>query len=73
MPSNRDTRSAVRYACAGETSAFSLAFDPRRIAILLIGSDRSGQWEEWYRRMIPLADRLYDEHLETLRQEGEAP
>jgi hypothetical protein len=24
MPSNRDTRSAVRYACAGETSAFSL-------------------------------------------------
>jgi Phage derived protein Gp49-like (DUF891) len=49
------------------------AFDPRRIAILLIGGDRSGQWEEWYRRMIPLADRLYDEHLETLRQEEDKP
>jgi hypothetical protein len=45
------------------------AFDPRRIAILLIGGDKSGQWEEWYRRMIPIADRLYDEHLETLRKE----
>jgi hypothetical protein len=49
------------------------AFDPRRIAILLIGGDKSGQWEEWYRRMIPHADRLYDEHLATLHQEGEAP
>jgi hypothetical protein len=49
------------------------AFDPRRIALLLIGGDKSGEWEEWYRRMLPLADRLYDEHLEALRQEGEAP
>jgi hypothetical protein len=56
-----------------EQAGWQGALRSRRIAILLIGGDKSGQWEEWYRRMIPLADRLYDEHLETLRQEGEAP
>ena len=47
------------------------AFDPRRSAILLIGGDKRGEWTEWYRRMIPEADRLYDEHLDQLRREGE--
>jgi hypothetical protein len=45
------------------------AFDPRRSAILLIGGDKTGD-NRFYQRMIPLADRLYDEHLETLRREG---
>lgn len=45
------------------------AFDPRRTAILLIGGDKTGDGR-FYERMIPLADRLYDEHLETLRREG---
>jgi hypothetical protein len=49
------------------------AFDPRRVAILLIGGDKSGQWSAWYERMIPAADRLYDDHLEVLRREGELP
>lgn len=44
------------------------AFDPRRTAILLIGGDKTGE-DKFYERMIPLADRLYDEHLETLRRE----
>jgi hypothetical protein len=46
------------------------AFDPRRMAILLIGGDKTGRWQEWYQEMIPVADRLYDEHLEELRREG---
>lgn len=46
------------------------AFDPRRTAILLIGGDKRDRWQEWYQEMIPIADRLYDEHLETLRREG---
>ncbi len=45
------------------------AFDPRRSAILLIGGDKTGD-DRFYERMIPLADCLYDEHLETLRREG---
>jgi hypothetical protein len=43
--------------------------DPRRSAILLIGGDKTGDGR-FYERMLPLADRLYDEHLETLRREG---
>src|SRR5256885_15057555 len=45
------------------------AFDPRRTAILLIGGDKTGD-SRFYERMIPVADRLYDEHLESLRNEG---
>ncbi len=45
------------------------AFDPRRAAILLIGGDKTGD-NRWYEKTIPVADRLYDEHLETLRKEG---
>jgi hypothetical protein len=45
------------------------AFDPRRCAILLIGGDKTGD-NRFYHRMIPLADRLYDEHLDTLKREG---
>ena len=45
------------------------AFDPRRSAILLIGGDKTGD-DRFYERMIPEADRLYDEHLEELKKEG---
>lgn len=45
------------------------AFDPGRQAILLVAGDKSGNWKSWYRRNIPLADDLFDEHLRTL--EGE--
>ena len=38
------------------------AFDPRRAAILLIGGDKTGQ-DRWYDIFVPVADRLYDEHL----------
>lgn len=46
------------------------AFDPRRAAILLLGGDKTGRWREWYEENIPVADGLYDEHLEELRTEG---
>ena len=46
------------------------AFDPRRTAILLLGGDKRGQWSEWYQLMVPRADALYDEHLQTLHEEG---
>ena len=49
------------------------AFDPRRMAILLIGGDKTGQWKEFYEEMIPVADDLYDEHLNELREEGKLP
>lgn len=44
------------------------AFDPIRQAILLVAGDKSGQWQRWYRKNIPIADDLYDRHLEQLRR-----
>ena len=45
------------------------AFDPRRIAILLIGGDKTGD-DRWYHVNVPVADRFYDEHLAQLQKEG---
>jgi hypothetical protein len=45
------------------------AFDPRRSAILLIGGDKTGN-DRWYDIYIPIADKLYDEHLDELKKEG---
>jgi hypothetical protein len=47
------------------------ALDPRRSAILLIGGDKRGRWQEFYERMLPRADDLFDEHLEALEDEGD--
>jgi hypothetical protein len=45
------------------------AFDPRRVAILLIGRDKTGD-DRWYDVHVPKADDLYDEHLKILGKEG---
>lgn len=45
------------------------AFDPRRSAILLIGGDKTGD-DRWYETNVPIADQLYDDHLDQLRKEG---
>lgn len=44
------------------------AFDPGRVAILLIGGDKTGN-DRWYEENVPVADRLYDEHLEQIERE----
>ena len=41
-------------------------FDPRREAILLLGGDKSGQWEKWYETAIAEAENLYEIYLEEL-------
>lgn len=46
------------------------AFDPRRAAILLCGGDKGGLRSAWYAEAIPRADRLLQEHLQTLADEG---
>lgn len=48
------------------------AFDPSRSAILLIAGDKAGKWNRWYKKNIPLADDLFDDHLHRLKNgEGE--
>lgn len=45
------------------------AFNPLRTGVLLIGGDKTGD-DRFYERMIPLADALYEIHLDELRKEG---
>ena len=51
------------------------AFDPRRIAVLLIGGNKSEadsstpNWNRFYEYMIPIADRIFAEHLLTIGDE----
>jgi hypothetical protein len=44
-------------------------FDGRRVALLLVGGDKTGK-DRWYEENVPVADRLYDEHLAALKEEG---
>lgn len=59
----------LRIQHRGRPYRVLFAFDPRRTAILLIGGNKTGRGR-WYKEFVPVADRLYDEHLETLRREG---
>jgi hypothetical protein len=44
----------LRPGSAGSTEVRILfCFDPRRQAILLVAGDKSGQWQDWYKRAIP--------------------
>jgi hypothetical protein len=44
------------------------AFDPRRTAILLIGGEKGGD-RRWYDKYVPLAEKIYGEHLKSLAKE----
>lgn len=33
---------------------------------MLVGGDKSGNWQKWYRVSIPLADQRFDEHVAGL-------
>ena len=59
----------LRTQFGGRPLRILYAFDPRRKAILLIGGDKTGN-DRWYEEDLPLADDLYDEHLDVLRKEG---
>jgi hypothetical protein len=46
-----------------------LRLRPAPLGHLLLGGDKRGRWNEWYAEMIPVADRLYDEHLTEFEME----
>ena len=58
----------LRIQHAGQPYRVLYAFDPRRIAILLIGGNKTGD-NRWYEKYVPIADKLYEQHIETLKKE----
>lgn len=59
----------LRVQYRGEPYRLLYAFDPRRVALVLVGGSKTGD-DRWYEKHVPMADVLYDEHLEELRREG---
>ena len=49
----------------GTTLRALFAFGPDRHALVLVGGDKAGQGNRWYRVQMKTADRLLDEHLKT--------
>jgi len=58
----------LRIQHAGRPYRVLYAFDPRRVAILLLGGDKTGN-DRWYATFVPAADVLYDRHLASLDRE----
>ncbi len=69
LQSRHDHMRELRVQHKGHPYRVLYAFDPRRSAILLLGADKTGN-DRWYDETVPIADRLYDEHVDTLRREG---
>lgn len=66
--SKYDHMRELRVQHRGRPFRVLYAFDPNRAAILLIGGDKTGN-DRWYEIFVPIADRLYGEHLKELEEE----
>jgi hypothetical protein len=58
----------LRPQSGGKPIRVFYAFDPRRVAILLIGGGKAGN-DRFYEQMVPIADNLYDVHLAEIAKE----
>jgi hypothetical protein len=59
----------LRIQHKGEPYRILYCFDPRRIAVLLLVGNKQGN-DRWYEENVPKADKLYDELLKELKDEG---
>lgn len=55
----------LRCQISGDPYRVLFAFDLTRAAILLIGGNKGGD-KRFYETMIPIADKLYDDHLKEI-------
>ena len=57
----------LRFDGGGGVWRIAFAFDPKRQAILLVGGDKGGaDQRRFYKRLIAVADKRFDEHLAEL-------
>ena len=59
----------LRIQHRGRPYRVLFAFNPLRTAVLLTGGDKTGN-DRWYETFVPVADKLYQEHLNELHREG---
>ena len=58
----------LRIQSKGRPLRALFAFDPQRTAIILCAGDKAGNEKRFYKQLIPLADRIFTEHLEQFTQ-----
>ncbi len=46
------------------------AFDSNQNAVMLLGGDKTGKWNNWYPKKIELAERLYADHERDIGKES---
>jgi hypothetical protein len=62
----------LRFRADGGAWRIAFAFDLRRRAILLAGGDKSGvSQDKFYRNLIDIADRRFDQHQGTISAKKE--
>ena len=59
----------LRVQHRGQPYRVLYAFDPRRVAILLLGGNKVGD-NRWYARNVPIADNIYEQHIDAISREG---
>ena len=69
--SNHSAMRELRVQHQGRPYRVLYIFDPRRVAILLLGGDKTGD-DRWYEKNVPEADHSYDEHLSEIKEEANA-
>ena len=57
----------LRIQSQGKPFRAFVAFDPNRTGLLLCAGDKGGNEKRFYDEMIPIADREYAAHLESLK------
>ena len=59
----------LRVQAGGDPLRMLYAFDSRRTALLLVAGDKTGDGR-WYEKHVPIADRLFESHLQTIGRES---
>ena len=61
----------LRFTADDGVWRVAFAFDPKRRGILLVAGDKSGGNEaRFYKRLIAIADKRFDDHLARLKTNG---
>lgn len=61
----------LRIQIKGDPYRAFYAFDPISQAIILCASNKGGNEKQFYKQMIPLADKLYQQYLDELENDNE--
>ncbi|MFD8634712.1 type II toxin-antitoxin system RelE/ParE family toxin [Streptomyces sp. NPDC059533] len=60
----------LRPGSSGDSEVRLLfVFDPLRRAVFLVGGNKAGNWQSWYRSAIPRAEKAYEDYLTQSEEE----